>query len=106
MAANPNNLMFLGGRTTRIQYNSSSSQWIMTDANFNITAVSKASKASYALGKHKWTVTGDVTDCHEGQPYTTYLKLSGCGGKGFTCDDGQCVAMEERCNQITNCKDE
>jgi hypothetical protein len=78
----------------------------MTDANSNITAVSNASKTSYAFGKHKWTVTGDVIDCHKGEPYTTYFKLSGCGGKGFTCDDGQCVTMEERCNQITNCEDE
>ena len=93
MASNPNELMLLGLYTTRIQYNSSSSQWIMTDANSNITAVSNASKASYVLGKHKWTVTGDVVDCHKGQPYTTYFKLSGCGGKGFTCDDGQCVTI-------------
>ena len=37
----------------------------------------------------------------------TYLKMSGCNPDGdFTCNDGQCVTMEERCNQIPNCRDE
>ena len=34
------------------------------------------------------------------------MKLTGCNYKQFTCDDGQCVKMEERCNQMTNCRDE
>ena len=79
----------------------------MTDAVSSVRAESRASKPSYVLGKHKWTVTGDVFSCHEGQPYTTLLKMSGCNpDREFTCDDGQCVNMEERCNQIPNCRDE
>ena len=68
--------------------------------------MSRANKKSYVLGRNEWTVTGDVYDCHKGEPYTTYLKLSGCNPGEFTCDDGQCVTMEERCNQIPNCRDE
>jgi hypothetical protein len=37
--------------------------------------------------------------------YTTQLKLTGCSAGEFTCDDGQCVMMEERCNQLKNCRD-
>ena len=33
------------------------------------------------------------------------MKLSGCNNTQFTCDDGQCVKMEERCNQMPNCQD-
>ena len=34
------------------------------------------------------------------------MKLTGCNiFREFTCDDGQCVKMEERCNQLPNCKD-
>ena len=40
------------------------------------------------------------------RPYETRLKLSGCNEDEFTCDDGQCVAMEERCNQVADCRDE
>ena len=34
------------------------------------------------------------------------MKLTGCNKTQFTCDDGQCVTMEERCNQIPDCDDE
>ena len=45
--------------------------------------------------------------CNESEIYNTQLKLTGCKEKGeFTCDDGQCIKMEERCNQITDCRDE
>ena len=29
-----------------------------------------------------------------------------CGDGEFTCDDGQCIAMKERCNQVPDCQDE
>ena len=37
------------------------------------------------------------------------MKLTGCKEDEFTCDDGQCVKMERRCDQVTgkepNCRD-
>ena len=83
-------------------------KWVITDAKASndVRAESKATKVSYALGKHEWSVTGDKFACSGGQPYNTYLKLSGCNPKGdFTCNDGQCVTMEQRYNQIPNCRD-
>ena len=97
----------MGKDTAQIRYNDSSKQWVLTDAVSSVRAESKATKVSYVLGKHKWEVTGDVYACNEGQPYTTLLKMSGCNPGGeFTCNDGQCVTMAERCNQISNCRDE
>ena len=29
------------------------------------------------------------------------MKLTGCKGDEFTCDDGQCIKMERRCDQVT-----
>ena len=34
------------------------------------------------------------------------MKLTACKVGEFTCEDGQCVPMEKRCNQIDNCRDE
>ena len=42
----------------------------------------------------------------QGLPYTAHLKLSGCQETEFTCHDGQCVKIEERCDQITHCRDQ
>ena len=37
---------------------------------------------------------------------TMRLKVTSCGSGSFTCNDGQCVSIDERCNQISNCRDE
>ena len=78
------------------------------------------------LGKYNWTIANDHKRCHEesgvlnGEGYKTELKLSGCKqgfkfdfwGKmhldnngEFTCNDGQCVNMSDRCDKIPDCKD-
>ena len=76
--------------------------WQMKTAFFNTTAVSDAPDASFMLGKYNWTVKGDSAKCAKGNVYTKELKLTGCKKEEFTCDDGQCVAMEERCNQVSD----
>ena len=106
LPGNPGNMILLGIYSTRIEYNDTSSLWMLTDAKSGMTAVSKASKISYVLGKHKWTISNDADECNEGKPYTTMLKLTGCKEEGeFTCNDGQCIEMEERCNQVPDCRD-
>ena len=34
------------------------------------------------------------------------MKLTGCKDGEFTCDDGQCIIMEKRCNQLQDCRDD
>ena len=107
LASSPTHMILMGGMATRIQYNDSLSQFLQTNSRTNVTAASRATETSYVLGKHMWTVTGDVYDCHKGPSTTVYMKLTGCNPEGeFTCNDGQCVTMEQRCNQIPNCRDE
>ena len=110
LPGDPGNMILLGQVSIRIAYNDKSSQWVLTDAKSNVTAVSRATKLSYLLGKHKWTISNDDYECNEGKPYTTMLKLTGCKEEGeFTCDDGQCIEMKRRCDQVTgkepNCRD-
>ena len=99
-------IIILGQITSRIEYNNRINRWMLTDAKSNLTAVSQATKVSYLLGKHEWTISNDDYQCGKGKPYTTLLKLTGCKEDEFTCNDGQCVKMEERCNQEPDCRDE
>ena len=79
----------------------------MLTAFFNTTALTDAKPNTFILGKHNWSISRDSEECHSGKPYTTQLKLTGCDQGGeFTCDDGQCVKMLERCNQVPDCRDE
>ena len=102
---NPGNMILVGKTTTMIQYNDTTIQWILTDSANEVNAVSRATKHSYLLGKHKWTFSNDTFECHEGKPYTTMLKLTGCAEDEFTCDDGQCIKMKRRCDQVPDCRD-
>ena len=101
----PKNIIMVGYKSARIEYNSSSSQWVYFDPGLNIRASSRASHNSFVLGKHNWTVSGDSYQCFDGKDYTLELKLTGCNNTQFTCDDGQCVKMEERCDQVPDCED-
>ena len=104
-------IVMVGHKSAQIKFKGS--QWILTDAHFDlgqrgqtITAKTNAGPMSYALGRNNWTVSGDYHKCSEGKDYTITLKLSACKEDEFTCNDGHCVKMEERCNQMSNCKDE
>ena len=105
-AADPNNIIIVGLQSAQIQYDSSLSQWAYSDPRLNVTARSRASQNSFVLGKHNWTVSGDKYQCSEDKEYTLEMKLSGCNSTQFTCDNGQCVNMEERCDQLPQCEDE
>ena len=117
-----------GKNLSRIDYNMSSSRWVYSSPKFRTTAFSEAEAETYLVGKHNWTVSNDQHRCHrergkeKNEDYSTELKLSGCHqgfffdgwmmpdiysglDAEFTCNDGQCVSMEKRCDQIPDCLD-
>ena len=97
------NISFVGGISTRIFYNENDG-WILASANSKAFAESKALPSSHALGKNTWEVHGD--QCNIGSYTTeTKLKLTGCKNWDYTCDDGQCVQMKQRCDQVPDCED-
>ena len=89
---------------TSISYDDEEGIWILNARDSNMTGISRASHASFTLGKHNWTIKGDK-GCNGGKPYVTELKMSGCQKGNFTCNDGQCVSMDQRCNQLPDCRD-
>ena len=94
-----------GLERSSITYDAGKRMWILNVTASNVDATSKASPASFTLGKHNWTIAGDK-NCNTGAEYVTELKMSGCQDGEFTCNDGQCVSVDERCNQMPNCRDE
>ena len=101
------NLRIIGLHTT-IEYDSVHAQWKLSVAErYNITGASKTSGKSVTLGRHEWKITGDH-HCNEdlkSDSYTVELKMSGCKDGNFTCNDGQCISMDQRCDQLPHCSD-
>ena len=50
------------------------------------------------FGRHKWKIENNV--CTEGETSFAILQLSGCDDGEFTCDDGKCLDISQRCNNI------
>ncbi|XP_069982164.1 uncharacterized protein [Penaeus vannamei] len=60
---------------------------------------------NFPVGRREWVVTGG--GCTDSQNTTQItLTLTTCGSNHFTCGDGTCVPMSQRCNFQTDCPDE
>ena len=120
-------LRFLGHYTSSIQFDVDTQLWRwldMKDKNsvatrtvpildcllgFSCNSVCLFSSSlvdSMLLGAHVFDFSQVLED-----PCTSSLasklvrvKVTACGSGQFTCDDGQCVSIDERCNQISNCR--
>ena len=95
----------LVGHSSSIEYDQKQKLWLMEMFQHNVTGTSRALPSSFTLGKNNWKIEGDHGCNAKGSFYTTDLKLSGCKEGDFTCHDGQCVTMEERCNLLPDCRD-
>ena len=61
-----------------------------------------AKQTTFVLGRHDWSMDDDLVS----KGKSSQLKMSRCNTDGeFTCNDGQCVTMTQRCDQIPHCKD-
>ena len=70
-------LMYYGILKSRIEYKDQG--WELTTEDENTTALSKARKVSFLLGKSEWLVRGESTECSGGKDTVSLqLKLTGC----------------------------
>ena len=69
-------MMYYGILKSRIEYGDEG--WRLRTGD-NTTAVSKARKVSFLLGKSEWVVTGESSECSGGSSsFSLQLKLTGC----------------------------
>ena len=50
------------------------------------------------IGKKMWKIDNNV--CNQGTTNIQSLLISGCKEEEFTCDDGKCLDITQRCNNI------
>lgn len=78
------------------------STWVMTSRRYpDIRAHMKiAFIDDYPVGLQRWEVDGDVCPDTE-----MNLMMTVCGAGSFTCNDGTCVKISQRCDLQVNCDD-
>jgi hypothetical protein len=89
---------------SNLAWNGTTQEWQMHVVGVpGAVATSSATLATLALGTHRWLVAGD-TQCSP-QPRHLLLTLSTCQADQFTCGDGHCVSLEQRCDSRADCGD-
>ena len=104
---NTSQLIYVGITSSEISFNYAANLWELSVRGKKEKTVGRADTGldSLMLGRTTWMIESDSLACNN-RPYTTSLKLSGCGEEEFTCSDGQCIDINSRCDQIVDCRDE
>ena len=71
------------------------------------SATSKSSEISMLIGTHTIDFEQMGDDCSKTlETKIKQIKFTTCKDGEFTCNDGLCIDMEQRCDQVSNCLDE
>ena len=97
-------IRYVSIKTSIIEFDLGNKYWKLTDvANPNISAITTSSFQSLALGNHEWEIQNDRR-CQEGV-FSSMLSLTACKKDEYTCNDGLCLPIDQRCNGKPECKD-
>ena len=103
-------LVFVGEFATKIFFSIASKTWTIEGTwidygqKNDILGTTASKFQTYVLGRHTWNITNE-RQCSDEKLWFTELKLTGCEDGEFTCNNGHCVLMEQRCDQVAQCKD-
>ena len=96
-----NNLMYVGVSGTFIKYDNNQHAWTVSNKLNLAQAQIKASKESYLFGVSSWETLSDQS-C-ESKIFD--VSFSSCSRNEFTCADGYCVSLAQRCDHVSDCGD-
>ena len=84
------------------RFDPASAQWRgQSKVNKHFQAVSSAPAGSLLLGTQTWQIYNDTC----GSQYSRNMTMTTCNDDQFTCQDGSCISMKERCDSKIQCED-
>ena len=72
--------------------------WRMEHNNYPDLSLTMLDMDALPVGRHNWQIENNV--CNQGETSIQSLLISGCKEDQFTCDDGKCLSITQRCNNI------
>ena len=100
--------MYVGFYSSAIWYDYEKKQWVWIDRkDSNAVATSNSRLDSLFLGINKVNFENTSEICvNDKSNKVVQIKMTSCIKKNqFTCDDGTCISMDQRCDQFANCLD-
>ena len=89
---------FVGPKGWIISRNTTDLKWRMTHYHYTDLTLTMLDHDVVPVGRHKWVVEKNA--CTEGVTSSLVLQMSSCEEGQFTCDDGKCLEISQRCNNI------
>ena len=93
-----NTRSYVGPKGWIISINQTDKSWSISHFHYKDLTLKMVDTDILPFGRHKWLIENNV--CTEGKTSTQVLQISGCKEGQFTCDDGKCLDIAQRCNNI------
>ena len=99
--------MYVGLSTSTIWYDFDKETWMWVNRKLEgSVATSKSRSDGYFLGLNTINFANSSDICVEGNEIKVFnVKMTACLDNQFTCNDGNCISMDRRCDQAPNCDD-
>ena len=98
MWGNDDTRSYVGPKGWTITRNVFDKKWQMNHTHYPELTLTMLDMDALPLGRHNWRIENNV--CTQGETSTQVLLMSGCKEAEFTCDDGKCLNITQRCNNI------
>ena len=99
-------LLYFGQKSSMISYNRNRRQWLWSDMKDNISiATSSSPYSSLLMGVHTFDFSNVVDDPCIQDGVVRKLKFTRCAPGKFTCNDGLCIDIDQRCDKVEQCLD-
>ena len=89
---------YVGPKGWKVSRNKTDKKWRMTHKSYPDLTLTMLDMDAIPVGRHNWRINNNV--CNQGSTNVQSLLISGCKEEEFTCDDGKCLNITQRCNNI------
>ena len=99
--------LYVGRETSTILFEKATKKWVWRDRLSNNTVGFISSPLnSFLLGVNTVNFLSNDEIClNEKSKNSVKVKFTTCSDEEFTCNNGMCIPLHKRCNQVINCQD-